>query len=56
MDELILNITIVPTFDVMSLSILDITTYPDPEPIPRPTYTLEINVPGFGSVVVPFVE
>jgi len=54
MDELILNITIVPTFDVQSLSVLDITTYPDPVPIPRPTYTFEITVPGFETVVVPF--
>jgi hypothetical protein len=56
MDELILNITIVPTFDVQSLSVLDISTYPDPAPIPRPTYTMEIDIPGFGSVTVPFEE
>ena len=54
MSNLILNITIVPTFDVQSLSVLDITTYPDPEPIPSPVYTMEITVPGFGAVAVPF--
>jgi hypothetical protein len=56
MDDLILNITIVPTFDVLSLSILDLSTYPDPQPIPRPAYTLEITVPGFDTVIVPFVK
>ena len=47
MDDLILNITIVPTFDVQSLSILDISTYPNPIPLPIPVYTMEITVPGF---------
>ena len=54
MDELILNITIVPTFDVLSLSVLDISNYPLPGPGPRPVYTLEITIPGFGVVIVPF--
>lgn len=55
MAELKLNITIVPTFDVLSLSILDISTYavlPPAETNP----TIEINVPGFGSVFIPYVE
>jgi len=56
MSELILNITIVPTFDVLSLSILDITTYPDPPPSPRPVYTLEITIPGFGVVSPSFTQ
>jgi hypothetical protein len=54
MSTLLLNITIVPTFDVQSLSILDISTYPNPIPLPIPVYTMEITVPGFEAVVVPF--
>jgi hypothetical protein len=57
MDELILNITIVPTFDVLSLSVLDISDYPIPSgPGPRPVYTFEITVPGFETVTVPFYQ
>jgi hypothetical protein len=56
MDDIILNITIVPTFDVQSLSVLDISTYPTRQPPVTPVYTMEITVPGFEAVVVPFTK
>jgi hypothetical protein len=53
MDEIQLNITIVPTFDVLSLSVLDISIYPTKPPVVTDP-TIEICVPGFEKVSIPF--
>lgn len=56
MNETQLNILIIPTFDLLSIAIQDTSVYQDPLPIPKPVYTLEVTVPGFNTITVPFVE
>ena len=53
MDELKLSILIIPTFDLFSIAIQDTSIYPTKPPVVTDP-TLEINVPGFGSVSIPF--
>jgi hypothetical protein len=53
MDQLQLNILIIPTFDILSLAVNDISIYPTKPPVVT-SPTMEINVPGFGSVFIPF--
>lgn len=53
MPALNLNIIIIPTFSVDSLTVLDISTYPD-APFEAVSPTIEICVPGFDTVFLPF--
>lgn len=52
MANLRLDIIIVPTYDSQTLTILDASTYPSTPPIANPV--IEITVPGFDKVVLPF--
>jgi hypothetical protein len=53
MPDLKLDILVFPTYDINVLGVLDASTYPTAPPsVTNPT--LEINVPGFGSVFKPF--
>lgn len=54
MPNLHLDILVIPTYDVNILSIADASTYPTTPPVVT-TPTIEISVPGFGTVVLPFV-
>jgi len=53
MAELNLDILVIPTYNTKTLGIADISTYPDSPPVQAPT--IEITVPGFGVVSIPFV-
>ena len=53
MAELKLDILVIPTYNTKTLGIADISTYPDSPPVQAPT--IEITVPGFGVVSIPFV-
>lgn len=53
MADLNLDILVIPTYNSKILGIADISTYPDSPPISAPT--IEITVPGFGLVSLPFV-
>jgi hypothetical protein len=48
----ILNIVIVPTYDVNTLAVVDASVYADPGIIISPY--LRINIPGFNTVDIPF--
>jgi hypothetical protein len=53
MVNLQLNIVTVPTYDVTSISINDVTVYPTyPPDVLSPT--IEITIPGFGLKMLPF--
>lgn len=52
MADLKLNILVVPTYNLETLAILDASTYPSSPPIQAPT--IQITVPGFGLVSLPF--
>lgn len=49
----VLNIVIVPTYDVNTLAVVDASTYDDPGIIVDPV--LRVVVPGFNTVDIPFV-
>lgn len=53
MSNLRLDFLVVPTYDVLTLAITDASTYPAAPPVVNPT--IEITVPGFDTVVLPFV-
>lgn len=46
-----LNILVLPTYDLMTMAIVDYSTYPIAPVDP----TIEVQVPGFSTVVLPFV-
>lgn len=52
MPDLKLDILVVPTYNVQTLGIADVSTYPDPSSISSPT--IEITIPGFGKKSIPF--
>lgn len=52
MADLNLNILVIPTYNSKTLGVADISTYPDSPPVQSPT--IEITVPGFGLVSLPF--
>jgi hypothetical protein len=54
MADLKLDITVIPTYNVLTLGVIDTSTYPDDPPIVT-TPTIEITVPSFGIAVLPFV-
>jgi len=51
MADLKLDILVVPTYNTLTLGIADASTYPSTPSAP----TIEITVPGFGIVTLPFV-
>lgn len=54
MADLILNFLVTPTYSTKLLAITDISTYlTDPPEVVSPT--LEISIPGFDTVSIPFV-
>jgi hypothetical protein len=53
MVNLNLNILVVPTYSTLTLGIADASTYPAAPPISNPI--IEIVVPGFDTVALPFV-
>ena len=53
MAELSLDILVIPTYSSKTLGIADISTYPDSPAVSAPT--IEITIPGFGLVSLPFV-
>lgn len=53
MPDLKLDIAIIPTYDVNTLAVVDISTYPD-DPPNVITPTLEIDMPGFDPVYLTF--
>lgn len=53
MADLNLDILVIPTYNTKTLGIADISTYPDSPPVQSPT--IEITIPGFGLVSIPFV-
>lgn len=53
MADLNLDILVIPTYNSKTLGIADISTYPDSPPVQSPT--IEITIPGFGLVSIPFV-
>jgi hypothetical protein len=52
MADLNLDILVIPTYNTKTLGVADISTYPDSPPVQSPT--IEITVPGFGLVSIPF--
>lgn len=52
MADLSLDILVIPTYNTKTLGIADNSTYPDSPAVQSPT--IEITVPGFGIVSVPF--
>jgi len=52
MADLKLDILVLPTYNTKTLGIADYSTYPDSPPVQSPT--IEITVPGFGLVSLPF--
>jgi hypothetical protein len=54
MADLRLDIVYIPTFNSKTLGIVDASTYPDDPPIVTAP-TIEITVPGFDPVEIPFV-
>lgn len=53
MADLKLDILVIPTYNTKTLAIADISTYPSTPPVQSPT--IEITIPGFGLVSLPFV-
>ncbi len=53
MADLNLDILVIPTYNSKTLGIADISTYPDSPAVQSPT--IEITIPGFGLVSIPFV-
>ena len=54
MADLNLDIIVVPTYNVLNLAVMDASTYPDNPPLVSGA-TIEIDVPGFGVVSLPFI-
>lgn len=52
MADLKLDILVIPTYNTLTLGIADASTYPTSPAVQSPT--IEITVPGFGVVVLPF--
>lgn len=52
MADLKLDFLVIPTYNVQLLGIADTSTYPLTPPVSAPT--IEIDVPGFGLVILPF--
>jgi hypothetical protein len=52
MADLKLDFLVIPTYNVQTLGIADASTYPPAPPVSSPT--IEIDVPGFGLVSLPF--
>lgn len=53
MPDLKLDILVVPTYNSLTMGVTDASTYPtDPPSVSSPS--IEINVPGFGVVILPF--
>jgi hypothetical protein len=52
MADLKLDILVVPTYNTLTLGIADASTYPTSPAVQSPT--IEITVPGFGVVILPF--
>lgn len=52
MADLNLDILVIPTYNSKTLGIADISTYPDSPAVQSPT--IEITIPGFGLVSIPF--
>ncbi len=53
MADLSLDILVLPTYNSKTLGVADISTYPDSPPVQSPT--IEITIPGFGLISLPFV-
>jgi len=54
MADLKLDIIVVPTYNILNLAVMDSSTYPNDPPIVSGA-TIDINVPGFDLVSLPFV-
>jgi hypothetical protein len=54
MADLKLDIIVVPTYNVLNLAVMDASVYPDNPPLVSGA-TIEIDVPGFGLVSLPFI-
>lgn len=52
MADLSLDILVIPTYNTKTLGVADNSTYPDSPAVQAPT--IEITVPGFGLVSIPF--
>ena len=52
MADLRLDILVIPTYNSKTLGIADASTYPAAPPVTAPT--IEVTVPGFNKVVLPF--
>ena len=52
MADLKLDILVIPTYNNLTLGVADVSTYPITPPITSPT--MEITVPAFGRVTLPF--
>lgn len=52
MADLSLDILVIPTYNTKTLGVADNSTYPDSPAVQSPT--MEITVPGFGMVSIPF--
>lgn len=53
MADLKLDIIVVPTYNILNLAVMDASVYPDDPPLVSGA-TIEIDVPGFGLVSLPF--
>jgi hypothetical protein len=54
MADLKLDILVVPTYNIKTLAIADVSTYPDDPPVVS-SPTIEITIPNFAQIVLPFV-
>lgn len=54
MEDLKLNIIVVPTYNVASIGVADNSTYPT-EPIDVQNPFLQISIPNFDEVIIPFI-
>jgi hypothetical protein len=52
MADLKLDILVIPTYNTLTLGVADASTYPVAPPVQSPT--IEIDVPTFGVVILPF--
>ena len=53
MRDLKLDILVIPTYNVQTLGVADASVYPTDPPVVSGA-TIEIDVPGFGTVIKPF--
>ena len=54
MANLQLDILVVPTYSVLTLGVTDASVYPTNPPVVS-SPSIEINIPGFGTKILPFV-